>query len=96
MDSLAKFGATPQSVRYVRDGKLITAAGISAGIDMALFLAGLVVDESYTRMLQLVIEYFPQPPVNLPGATAVPVKTREDAAAFLKSEMMKMGQEWLG
>jgi hypothetical protein len=44
------------------DGKVITAAGVSAGIDMALMLAGIEAGEDEARALQLVIEYDPDPP----------------------------------
>jgi transcriptional regulator GlxA family with amidase domain len=51
-----------ERVRYVRDGKLVTAAGVSAGIDMALWLVGQLHDPDYARSIQHVIEYDPAPP----------------------------------
>jgi transcriptional regulator GlxA family with amidase domain len=48
--------------RYVRDGQLVTAAGISAGIDMALWLVGQLWDVETARQTQRVIEYDPAPP----------------------------------
>jgi transcriptional regulator GlxA family with amidase domain len=92
LESLAQFGAYPKSERYVRDGKLISAAGVSAGIDMALYLARLIVDEDYASMLQLVTEYYPEPPVSIPDMTGVPKQTEADARNFLKSEIKKMSQ----
>ena len=62
LDALAAFGAVPTSERVVRAGKVITAAGVSSGIDMALTLAALVADETVARAIQLGIEYDPQPP----------------------------------
>lgn len=59
---LAKYGAVPSSERVVREGKILTAAGVSSGIDMALRLAELVCDEDTAKALQLIIEYDPQPP----------------------------------
>ena len=59
---LRTFGAEPVAERVVVDGKIVTAAGVSAGIDMALLLAGRMTDEDEARALQLVIEYDPQPP----------------------------------
>lgn len=62
LESLRGFGATPTDERVVRDGKLVTAAGVSAGIDMALTLTGWECGEDIAQMVQLMIEYDPQPP----------------------------------
>jgi putative intracellular protease/amidase len=62
LDQLREFGATPVSERVVRQGKVITAAGVSAGIDMALTLAAEIAGEQYARAIQLGIEYDPKPP----------------------------------
>jgi len=51
-----------ERVRYVRDGNLVTAAGVSAGIDMALWLVGQLHDPEYARSVQHYIEYDPAPP----------------------------------
>jgi len=59
---LLKYGATPSEERVVQDGKIITAAGVSSGIDMALHLAELIADTTTSKALQLMIEYDPQPP----------------------------------
>jgi transcriptional regulator GlxA family with amidase domain len=59
---LPKFGATPVTERYVFDGKLVTSAGVSAGIDMALALAARVAGPTVAQAIQLGIEYDPQPP----------------------------------
>jgi putative intracellular protease/amidase len=59
---LMKYGAEPCDERVVRQGKVITAAGVSSGIDMALQLAELLTDETTAKALQLMIEYDPQPP----------------------------------
>jgi len=59
---LSKYGATPSDQRVVEQGKVITAAGVSSGIDMALLLAERVADATTARALQLGIEYDPQPP----------------------------------
>jgi len=60
--SLADFGANPTSQRVVVQGKVITAAGVSAGIDMALMLAAELVHDDLAKAIQLGIEYDPQPP----------------------------------
>jgi hypothetical protein len=55
--------ATPVTQRWVEDGHFITAAGVSAGIDMALHLVGRLADRDVARMAQLFIEYDPEPPL---------------------------------
>lgn len=59
---LAKYGAKPSDERVVEEGKVITAAGVSSGIDMALRLAELLSDATTAKALQLMIEYDPKPP----------------------------------
>jgi len=61
-DELARLGANPVHERVVRRGKIVTAAGVSAGIDMALTLAAEIAGVEFARTLQLMIEYDPQPP----------------------------------
>jgi putative intracellular protease/amidase len=61
-DELARLGAVPVSDRVVRRGKIVTGAGVSAGIDMALTLAAEIAGPDYARTLQLIMEYDPQPP----------------------------------
>lgn len=63
-DLLRRTGAVPTSARIVEhlDRRIITAAGVSAGIDMALRLAALLVDDVAAQAMQLMIEYDPQPP----------------------------------
>lgn len=51
-----------EGVRYVRDGNLLTAAGVSAGIDMALWLVGQLYGVDVARKVQRGIEYDPAPP----------------------------------
>jgi putative intracellular protease/amidase len=64
LDALATHGAIPVSQRVVWQGRVVTAAGVSAGIDMALALAGRLADEEVARGIQLSIEYDPEPPWN--------------------------------
>ena len=59
---LETFGARYTETRVVRQGKIITGAGVSAGIDMGLTLAALEVNEDFAKAIQLGIEYDPQPP----------------------------------
>ena len=64
MDVLSKYGATPVGERVVEhlERRLITAAGVSSGIDMALRLVEVLVDRTAAEATQLMIEYDPQPP----------------------------------
>ena len=64
IDYLKMFGAEPVNKRFVRQGKIVTAAGVSAGIDMALSLVALERGEELAQAIQLLIEYDPQPPFN--------------------------------
>jgi putative intracellular protease/amidase len=62
LETLRQWGAEPTGERVVEQGKVITAAGVSAGIDMALTLAARVAGEDTAKAIQLAIEYDPQPP----------------------------------
>lgn len=62
MGELPAFGAVAVDERVVRDGKVMTGAGVSAGIDMALHLAALVAGKEEACSIQKQIEYDPQPP----------------------------------
>jgi len=59
---LADYGAIPTDRRVVEHGKIITAAGVSAGIDMGLTLAAHLVNTEYAQAVQLDMEYDPEPP----------------------------------
>jgi putative intracellular protease/amidase len=61
-DLLRPYGVTPVAERIVRQGKIITAAGVSSGIDMALMLAGEIAGPEWAHGIQLGIEYDPEPP----------------------------------
>jgi len=62
LDRLTEWGAIPVTERVVDHGKVITAAGVSSGIDMALTLAARLAGDDVARAIQLAIEYDPQPP----------------------------------
>jgi transcriptional regulator GlxA family with amidase domain len=62
MDELGRLGAQPTGRRVVIDGKIVTGAGVSAGIDMALTLATRIAGPEVAQAIQLGIEYDPQPP----------------------------------
>jgi transcriptional regulator GlxA family with amidase domain len=60
---LERLGAHYLPERWVEDGKVISAAGVTAGIDMALHVVGRLAGETVARQVQLVLEYDPQPPL---------------------------------
>ena len=62
LEELREFGARPVRERTVQRGKVITAAGVSAGIDMGLRLAQLIAGETVAKAIQLSVEYDPDPP----------------------------------
>lgn len=62
LDTLARFGAEPVEDRVVAQGKIVTAAGVSSGLDMALWLAAQIAGDETAKRIQLQIEYDPQPP----------------------------------
>jgi putative intracellular protease/amidase len=72
IDELGELGAVPVSERVVFDGKLVTAAGVSAGIDMALALAARIAGEPVAQAIQLGIEYDPQPPFQAGSPSTAP------------------------
>jgi putative intracellular protease/amidase len=71
---LSEYGAIPTEQRVVEQGKYITAAGVSSGIDMALTLAARVVDDTYAQAIQLGIEYDPQPPFDSGSLAKAPAE----------------------
>ncbi|MCI3934159.1 DJ-1/PfpI family protein [Streptomyces sp. AN091965] len=62
LGELAKLGVTPSEERVVFDGKYVTAAGVSSGIDMGLALVGRIAGDERAQTVQLITEYDPQPP----------------------------------
>lgn len=72
LDELAERGAVPVAERVVIDGKVVTAAGVSSGIDMALTLAARIGGDDLAQMLQLGIEYDPQPPFDAGSEAKAP------------------------
>lgn len=81
LDALARFGAIPTSERFVREGKIVTAAGVSAGIDMALVLAAEECGEDVARAIQLAVEYDPQPPFD----SGSPAKASPEAVEMVRA-----------
>jgi putative intracellular protease/amidase len=71
---LAELGAVPADERVVRDGKYVTAAGVSAGIDMALTLAATIAGDQTAKAIQLLMEYDPQPPFDCGSVDKAPAE----------------------
>lgn len=89
MDTLEKLGAKPQpSERIVRSGKLWTAAGVSAGIDLAFALVEEVADRQTAERIQLMIEYDPQPPQNSGHMN----KATDVVASAARAEMARLSR----
>jgi len=82
-EALRDFGAEPVAERMVRDGKVVTGAGVSAGIDMALRLAALVAGESVAQTIQLMIEYDPDPPYRAGSPATAPPEAMDRAMRLL-------------
>jgi putative intracellular protease/amidase len=71
-DQLERLGAHFVDERVVHRGKIVTGAGVSAGIDMALTLAALIAGDDVAMALQLAVEYDPQPPFDAGSAARAP------------------------
>jgi transcriptional regulator GlxA family with amidase domain len=82
MEHLRALGAEPVAERIVFDGDIATAAGVSAGIDLALRLAEILCGADTARALQLATEYDPQPPFDVTAYTAS-AQLRQAAAALI-------------
>ncbi|MEU8174208.1 DJ-1/PfpI family protein [Microbispora hainanensis] len=83
LDQLAGFGAEPVSERVVIDGKIVTAAGVSSGIDMALTLLAATHDEETAQAVQLAIEYDPRPPFDAGSPKTAPAGLSDKALALI-------------
>jgi transcriptional regulator GlxA family with amidase domain len=77
LDTLRAYGADPVGGRFVEDGKVITAAGVTAGIDMALHLVAREVGPEVAQAIQLGIEYDPHPPFDSGSPEKAPAEIVE-------------------
>jgi transcriptional regulator GlxA family with amidase domain len=77
LEQLRELGAEPTGERVVFDGKYVTAAGVSSGIDMALTLAGRIAGAEVAQAIQLGIEYDPQPPYDAGSPERAPQEVVE-------------------
>lgn len=81
-ERVAAYGATVNTTRYQRDGKVVTAAGVSASIDAALYLGGLIAGEEVAKTIQLGIEYYPAPPFGNGTPDTAPAAAQALVRAF--------------
>jgi putative intracellular protease/amidase/YHS domain-containing protein len=81
-------GAHYKAERYVKQGKIYTAAGVSAGIDMALALLAEISGDEYAKAMQLLIEYDPKPPFD----AGTPAKS-DSATLKMLTQMYDAGIE---
>ena len=72
LERLREYGAIPTSERVVEQGKYVTAAGVSSGIDMALTLTARIAGDDIAQAIQLSIEYDPQPPFDSGSVAKAP------------------------
>ena len=86
LDELRAYGADPVGSRFVEDGKVITAAGVTAGIDMALHLVAREVGPEVAQAIQLGIEYDPDPPFNSGSPEKAPAEIVELVRAVTAGE----------
>jgi len=81
LDILKQFGAEPTGERVVFDGKYVTAAGVSSGIDMGLTLLGRIAGDEHAQAVQLLTEYDPQPPYDAGSPQKAPAQLVEEFRA---------------
>jgi transcriptional regulator GlxA family with amidase domain len=86
LEPLRAYGADPVGGRYVQDGKVVTAAGVSAGIDMALHLVGQEAGPEVAQAVQLGIEYDPQPPFDAGSPQKAPPEIVELVTAVSEAK----------
>ncbi|MGW6062674.1 DJ-1/PfpI family protein [Streptomyces sp. NPDC055189] len=81
LEQIKKYGVEPTGERVVFDGKYVTGAGVSAGIDMGLTLAGKIAGDEHAQTVQLLIEYDPQPPYDAGSPAKAPAAIVENFRA---------------
>jgi transcriptional regulator GlxA family with amidase domain len=85
-DLLARLGAKPVAERVVEHGKIVTAAGVSAGIDMALTLVQRINGDQVAQAVQLGIEYDPEPPLDSGSPEKAPEPVVELVTAAFEAQ----------
>lgn len=85
-DLLAELGADPVPERVVEHGKILTAAGVSAGIDMALTLVRRINGDEVAQAVQLGIEYDPDPPLDAGSPEKAPQPVVDVVTAAFRAQ----------
>ncbi|MCM3677458.1 DJ-1/PfpI family protein [Peribacillus simplex] len=91
-DLLHSLGAVPTGERVARQGKIVTAAGVSSGIDMALQLIAWEWGEDISKSVQLLLEYDPMPPFDSGSPKKAPAPLVEQLRVMLQ-ELAKQEPE---
>jgi transcriptional regulator GlxA family with amidase domain len=87
LEKLREFGAMPTLERVVEQGKIITAAGVSSGIDMGIALARKIGGDDVAQAIQLAIEYDPQPAFNAGSPEKAPAHIVDLVRSTFESAM---------
>jgi putative intracellular protease/amidase len=87
---LKDFGAIPVDERVVWDGKLVTGAGVSAGLDLGLAIVARLRDKPYAQSVQLLAEYAPQPPFNAGTPKTAPKEVHQLMGSMFDSLLTGM------
>jgi putative intracellular protease/amidase len=91
---LKEYDSIPTHGRYIQNGKIITAQGVSAGIDMALYLAAQIVGEEKAKAYQLILEYDPHPPFNAGNIEHADAETIKLSKQIIAKEAQKDLNLW--
>lgn len=78
--------------RIVHEGDVVTCAGVSAGIDLGLWLAGQIAGEGRAKVIQLSMEYDPQPPFDSGHMSKASASTKATATALMSKDLVKPRQ----
>ncbi|MCF1450712.1 DJ-1/PfpI family protein, partial [Agrobacterium vitis] len=89
MDFLPRFGATAVEARVVRDGNLITAGGVTSGIDFGLSVIAELMGQDEAETIQLSLEYAPAPPFD----AGLPARARPEILAAARQRMVRSREE---
>lgn len=96
-DVLADFGAIPVDERVVRDGNVLTGAGVSAGLDFAIALVEMLRGRAYAEALVLQAEYAPDPPIKggaLPTTSAPVEQMMNEMGLPVAAQFRAMAKNW--
>ena len=90
MDRLKHWHAIATHERVVQDGKIMTSAGVSAGIDMALLLSSKIAGDKFAQAIQLGLEYDPHPPFNVGSPEKADPAIREGLRSRMTAHFVRV------